>query len=180
MDQAIDTLSAIGADQTALIADGKFMGKAAPKKLELLKLKSNVEGTIKAAGYFLARKDRKQLESFIQAPFTGTYQAQSGEIVGILKNMRDTFKGNLAGAQATEKAQKEQYDSLMAVKKEEFENMASTYEDKNKNMGANDDLLSSKVTVEAETQQADDEAFLAKLTGMCEAKKKAFEDRKMV
>merc|ERR1719478_239300 len=123
MDQAIDTLSAIGADQTALIADGKFMGKAAPKKLELLKLKGNVEGTIKAAAYFLARKDRKQLESFIQAPFTGTYQAQSGEIVGILKNMRDTFKGNLASAQATEKAQKESDDEFQAAKTSEYDTM---------------------------------------------------------
>merc|ERR1719478_1203061 len=159
MDQAIDTLSAIGADQTALIADGKFMGKAAPKKLELLKLKSNVEGTIKAAAYFLARKDRKQLESFIQAPFTGTYQAQSGEIVGILKNMRDTFKSNLENAEASEKASLEQHESLMEVKNGEFATMKDTFEDKSKAMGANDELLGTKTTVkeETETSLANDE-----------------------
>ena len=35
-----------------------------------------------------------------KAPFTGSYTAQSGEVVGILKNMRDTFESELAAAHA--------------------------------------------------------------------------------
>merc|ERR1719337_46607 len=138
MDQAIDTLSAIGADQTAsLIADRKFMRKAAPKDLGLLKVKSNVEATIKAAALFLPQKDKKTLESFIQAPFTGTYQAQSGEIVGILKSMRDTFKSNLATAQASEKSSLESYNQLTTVQTDEYDNMKATFEDKEKLLGDN-------------------------------------------
>merc|ERR1719478_1848174 len=183
MNQAIDTLSAIGADQTAsLITGRKYMRKAAPKDLGLLKLKSNIEATIKAAALFLPQKDKKALESFIQAPFTGTYQAQSGEIVGILKSMRDTFKSNLASAQAAEKSSLESYNQLTTVQTDEYDNMKATFEDKEKLLGDNDDALSTKKATKTETESAlaDDEEFLAKLTALCAAKTKAYEDRKMV
>merc|ERR1719498_1234834 len=60
--------------------------------------------------------------------------------------------------------------------------MKQTYDDKEKTLGENDDLLSSKLTSknEAETSKADNEEFLAKLQKMCADKTKAFEDRKMV
>merc|ERR1719498_1733335 len=60
--------------------------------------------------------------------------------------------------------------------------MKQTYDDKEKTLGENDDLLSSKLTSknEAETSKADNEEFLAKLQKMCAEKTKAFEDRKMV
>merc|ERR1719324_2288724 len=104
MDQAIDTLAAIGADQTAakasLVSKEQFMAHG--KKESLIKLSGNVKDALKAASVFLSSKQRQTLTSFLQAPFTGTYQSQSGEIVGILKNMRDTFKSNLASARAAE------------------------------------------------------------------------------
>merc|ERR1719316_1482608 len=102
MDQAIDTLSAIGADQTALLTKDEFMSHG--KKASLLKVTGSVKDALKAASVFLTTKQKHLLTSFIQAPFTGTYQSQSGEIVGILKNMRDTFKSNLASARAAESA----------------------------------------------------------------------------
>merc|ERR1719359_1691553 len=105
MNQAIDTLSAIGADQTAasLVSKHQFLGKE-EKQAALLKVQSSVQNTVKAAALFLPQKQQKALSAFIQAPFTGTYTSQSGEIVGILKNMRDTFKSNLATAEASEKS----------------------------------------------------------------------------
>merc|ERR1719235_2998416 len=107
MDQAIDTLAAIGADQTAakaaLVSQEKFMSHGSAKT-SLIKMKDNMKNALKAASVFLSDKQKRSLTSFIQAPFTGTYQSQSGEIVGILKNMRDTFKSNLASARASESA----------------------------------------------------------------------------
>merc|ERR1719272_1437527 len=185
MDQAIDTLAAIGADQTAakasLVSQDKFMSQA-PAKASLLKLKTTVKDALKAASVFLSSKDRNSLTSFIQAPFTGTYQSQSGEIVGILKNMRDTFKSNLASARASENASSESHEKFSTVKEDEFAAMKGAYEDKEKLLGENDDTLSTKKTSkeEAETTKADDEDFLAKLQRMCIEKTKQFEDRKMV
>merc|ERR1712151_1120587 len=53
----------------------------------------------------LTRKERKVVESFLQAPgdyfdaaptFKQSYAPQSGEIFGILRQMKDTFEANLA------------------------------------------------------------------------------------
>jgi len=180
MDQAIDTLAAIGADQTAsLMAKGQFMGH---EKASLIKVQDSVKVALKAASVFLSGKDKNVLTSFIQAPFTGTYQSQSGEIVGILKNMRDTFKSNLASARASESASSESYDKFSKVKTDEFNTAKASYEDKEKLLGENDDTLSTKKTSkgEAESTKLDDEDFLAKLQRMCIEKTKQFEDRKMV
>merc|ERR1719398_236959 len=185
MDQAIDTLAAIGADQTAakasLVAQEKFMSHA-PAKASLIKLKGSVKDALKAASVFLSDKQKKSLTSFIQAPFTGTYQSQSGEIVGILKNMRDTFKSNLASARASESAAAESHSKFMKVKEDEFNKMKKTFDDKDKVLGENDDAISTKKTSksEEEASKADNEEFLAKLQKMCAEKTKAFEDRKMV
>jgi hypothetical protein len=185
MDQAIDTLAAIGADQTAakaaLVSQEKFMSHG-PAKASLIKLQGNVKDALKAASVFLSDKDKRSLTSFIQAPFTGTYQSQSGEIVGILKNMRDTFKSNLASARASESAAAESHSKFMKVKEDEFNKMKKTFDDKDKVLGENDDAISTKKTSkgEEEASKADNEEFLAKLQKMCAEKTKAFEDRKMV
>merc|ERR1719311_742106 len=185
MDQAIDTLAAIGADQTAakasLVAKHEFMAHG-QAKASLIKLSANVKDALKAASVFLTTKQRQSLTSFLQAPFTGTYQSQSGEIVGILKNMRDTFKSNLASARAAESSAAESHSKFTKVKEDEFAKMKKTFDDKDKTLGENDDALSTKKTqkVEETEGKASNEEFLAKLIKMCAAKTKEFEDRKMV
>merc|ERR1719235_1224114 len=185
MDQAIDTLAAIGADQTAakasLVSKDQFMAHG-QAKASLIKLSGNVKDALKAASVFLTTKQRQTLTSFLQAPFTGTYQSQSGEIVGILKNMRDTFKSNLASARAAESSAAESHSKFTKVKEDEFAKMKKTFDDKDKTLGENDDALSTKKTqkVEETEGKASNEEFLAKLIKMCAAKTKEFEDRKMV
>merc|ERR1719476_1238687 len=68
--------------------------------------------------------------SFLQAPFTGTFSAQSGEVVGILKDMRDTFQRNLNQARLKEAA---------AV-----EAMEKSYQSKQGDLAANDESLGAK------------------------------------
>merc|ERR1719498_548516 len=144
MDQAIDTLAAIGADQTAakaaLVSQEKFMSHG-PAKASLIKLKDNVKTALKAASVFLSDKEKRSLTSFIQAPFTGTYQSQSGEIVGILKNMRDTFKSNLASARASESAALESHTEFTKTKKDEFSKKKAVREAQDKTLGENDEAL---------------------------------------
>merc|ERR1719482_1635992 len=157
MDQAIDTLAAIGADQTAakasLVSQEKFMSHA-PAKASMIKLKSNVKDALKAASVFLSEKQKRSLTSFIQAPFTGTYQSQSGEIVGILKNMRDTFKSNLASARASESAAAESHSKFSKVKEDEHEKMAAVFETKTEAASANDEELGSKRSSKAELESS--------------------------
>merc|ERR1719162_1897542 len=151
-------------------------------KASMIKLSGSVKDALKAASVFLSDKQKRSLTSFIQAPFTGTYQSQSGEIVGILKNMRDTFKSNLASARASESAAAESHSKFSKVKEDEFNKQKKSFDDKDKVLGENDDAISTKKTSkgEEEASKADDEEFLAKLQNMCAEKTKAFEDRKMV
>merc|ERR1719235_2095125 len=178
MDQAIETLSGVGADGTAFLGTSKASLLAQSQALN----KENVQKVLQVAKLFLPQHQKKTLTSFIQAPFTGTYQSQSGEIVGILKNMRDTFKSNLASARAAESSAAESHSKFTKVKEDEFAKMKKTFDDKDKVLGENDDALSTKKTqkVETEDAKASNEEFLAKLIKMCAAKTKEFEDRKMV
>lgn len=187
MDKAIEVLGEIGADQEktenllSMHSNVRnFMSSMG--KASLLKLKSTLKSAFQAASVHLTSKQKSALDSFIQAPFTGTYTSQSGEILGILKNMKETFTANLEQAEATEKAAVEAHDKLMKIKNEEFDTMESQYEEKQGILGTNDESLSTDLESleSAKTQLTDDREFLAKLAPMCEAKEKEFGKRKMM
>merc|ERR1740133_214840 len=104
------------------------------KKTDLIGLKASVKTALAAASIFLGSTQKRAVESFLQAPFTGTYTSQSAEIVGILKNMRDTFKANLANAIMAEKTQKASFGKFMKTKKAAHENMKESYDKKEENL----------------------------------------------
>jgi len=187
MDNALETLSAVGADQTAgasLAAvkshRGQFLGQESAGRT----LSEAQKRDLKAAAVFLSPAQRQTITGFIQAkaPFTGTYTAQSGEIVGILKNMRDTFKANLATAIGTENKSARAHDAYIETMKEEHETMSNAHSSKQDQLGSNDgDLGSTKDSLEsALNTKADDENFLAELTRTCADKTAQYEDLKMV
>eukprot|EP00746_Dinoflagellata_sp_MGD_P161076 gnl/MRDRNA2_/MRDRNA2_88103_c0_seq1.p1 gnl/MRDRNA2_/MRDRNA2_88103_c0~~gnl/MRDRNA2_/MRDRNA2_88103_c0_seq1.p1 ORF type:complete len:782 (+),score=266.46 gnl/MRDRNA2_/MRDRNA2_88103_c0_seq1:210-2348(+) len=186
MDKAIEVLGAIGEDQKKtelLVVNSKVKNfMSSWSKGSLLKLKSIFKSAFQAASAHLTSKQRSTFDSFIQAPFTGTYTSQSGEILGILKNMKDTFEANLEQAKSAEKAAAEAHEKFMKIKKEELETMESSYEEKQGVLGTNDESLSSDMEAleSAKTQLTDDKEFLAKLAPMCEDKEKEFSKRKMM
>merc|ERR1719421_2646589 len=145
-------------------------------------LDDDMKAALRAASVFLSGKQRSTLHSFLQAPFTGNYNAQSGEIVGVIKNMLDTFKANLESSiTAEEKAQKE-YDEMMEVKTAEYDEMEELFEAKKKEIGDNAAQIST-ISSEVETMEAElaaDQEFLATLTARCAAKAKEFEKRNML
>merc|ERR1719207_438519 len=79
--------------------------------------------------------------AFLQAPFTGTYTSQSAQVMGIIKNMRDTFKANLADAREKEKAAEDSYENLIKVLKKAHTEMGQSYAEKQKSLGGNDGSL---------------------------------------
>lgn len=98
-------------------------GKARPLNFykflprSISKISKSVNAALMAAAGMLSKADQAQVSdelSFIQknleqaAP--GTYTSQSTEIIGILKNMRDTFKDNLKEARSAEAAAVEAHD----------------------------------------------------------------------
>jgi len=182
MNDAIDTLSEIGADQTlGSAADheqfmaGKFLQSSS---------NSRVKRALEAVSAFLNPAESKSVQSFLQsrAPFTGTYSSQSGQIVGTLKSMRDTFEANLATAIATEKQQLEAFNKLKKTLEAAGKEMQASYDKKQEGLGTNDDDLSAKKSqlAEAKAQKVNDEEYLASLLEMCEAKTKEYNERKML
>jgi len=180
MSDAITTLAAIGADQTKSTgADNKqFMAG----KGSLLSLSSQVQDALKAASALMSAQQRKVAMAFMQGPFTGTYTSQSGQIIGILKDMRDTFRQNLADAITTEENALKSYNKFTEVKEAASESMKKSFEAKQQELGDNDEELSSKkgALAEAEKQKASDEEFLDTLIPMCEKKAKNYDTRKML
>merc|ERR1719265_2162899 len=179
IEAAIATLAEVGADQTVSTgADHeKFMGKKS-----LLTLKTSIKEALAAASVLLTNKQKGSMESFLQAPFTGTYTAQSGEIVGILKNMGDTFKENLASIRAAEEKAAAAHAKFMKIKEDEFETMKTGYEEKQGQLGDNDQELADERENLAMLQEelAAAEEFLEKLLAMCAVKAKEFEHRNMM
>jgi hypothetical protein len=77
----------------------------------------------------LTRSERKIAAAFVQAPedyfdaeptFKQSYAPASGEIFGILNQMKETFETNLSASQKEEMANQKAYEDLKAAKEEEI------------------------------------------------------------
>lgn len=115
--------------------------------------------------------DREMLASFLSNK--NGYAPQSGEIVGILKQMKDEMTADLAGAKSAEEAAIKSFNGLVAAKTKEINALTKSIETKTSRVG---DL--SVATAEAENELedtkedlAESQKFLADLEGNCETKK---------
>merc|ERR1719453_2720415 len=128
----------------------------------------------------LTRKQFKQVTSFVQqAPSAGSYAPASGEIIGILKQMKETFESNLSQTQKDEMKGSEDYESLKATKEEEITAASDQLELKTQELATTDEKLAdSKQDLEdTEATKEADEKFLANLKAQCESMDAEFEAR---
>jgi hypothetical protein len=169
----------------------KFLGgKLITTKAKVSKVSServvavteDVKKALRAASLFLTPDQRSSMRSFLQAPFTGNYNAQSGEIVGVLKSMNDTFTQNLLNARQVENKSLTEFNDFIAVKVEEHTDMTSSFNSKKEILGNNaDDIAKTSEELETTTGlKESDEAFLADLTSKCATKAKEYQKRVML
>jgi len=78
----------------------------------------------------MADDDRQEVASFLAAGQATEYAPQSGEIVGILKQLGDTMAKGLAEETAIEEAAIKSYEGLMAAKKKEVAALGASVEKK--------------------------------------------------
>merc|ERR1719353_2380629 len=108
-----------------------------------------------------------------QNPY-GDYHSQSGEIVGILKTMKDEMDKSLNGAVSDEETAAKGYEELAAAKKEEISAAGAAIESKTQRSGT----LAVTITTtkgdikDTTSEMTDTEAFLANLKVECAEKKK--------
>merc|ERR1712226_1391353 len=136
----------------------------------------------------LTHSERKAVNAFIQAPedyfdasptFKQSYAPQSGEIFGILRQMKETFEANLSDAQKEEMANQKAYEDLKAAKEAEIsagqaqidtktQELATTDQ---KNAQAKEDIEDTRNSLSA------DEQFLMMLKEKCQMTDKEWEER---
>merc|ERR1712187_1003038 len=121
---------------------------------------------------------RQELLAFLSGtqPAAG-YIAQSGEIVGILKQMKDTMGKDLADATSAESTAKQTYEALMKAKTKEVVTLTKQIEEELKRIGELDAFLANGENdlEETEAALAADTKFLQELETGCDTKTKEWE-----
>merc|ERR1719247_1834181 len=109
-----------------------------------------------------------------------SYSSQSGEILGVLKQLQEEMKADLSEAQKTEAARAANFAELRKAKTEEIESgekMAETKEDEKAK--CDNDLAEAKEDLgETETALAEDEKFSGNLEKTCKEADANFQKRK--
>jgi len=126
--------------------------------------------------------DRDLLASFLQDGENGGYAPKSGEIVGILKTLKDEMEKDLSDAEKTEAEAKASCESSVAAKKKEIEALTKAIEEKTTRVG---ELAVKVATVEDDLEDtkeslAEDKKFLADLEKNCATKEAEWEEYKKV
>jgi len=126
--------------------------------------------------------DRDLLSSFLQDGDSSSYAPKSGEIVGILKTLKDEMEKDLSEATATEKEAAASCEASCAAKKKEIESLTKAIESKTTRVG---ELAVKVATVEDDVEDtkeslAEDKKFLADLEKNCATKEAEWEEYKKV
>lgn len=122
--------------------------------------------------------DRETVASFLSGAQGAEYVPASGEITGILKEMKETMSKNLAEAEEQEAGSVKNYEELMAAKTKEVGALTKSIEAKTSRTG---ELAVEIVQMKADlsdTQAAleEDKQFLAGMDESCATKTSEFEE----
>jgi len=126
----------------------------------------------------LTHSERRSAAAFIQSPqdyfdaeptFKQSYAPQSGEIFGILEQMKEAFEKDLSQSQKTEMANQKAYDELKAAKVEQIEAGQAQIDKKTQEKAETDERLATSKEDLEDTQEslAADEKFLMMLKEKC-------------
>merc|ERR1712072_420571 len=187
-----DALEAISALKAAVTVLSKHNSMLQIPKSHMAGVAASVQNAMQKQASMLAgvltHKERKAIASFVQSPedyfdaeptFKQSYAPQSGEIFGILKQMKETFETNLSASQKEEMANQKAYEELKAAKEDEIaagqeqidtktQELADTDE---KNAQAKEDVEDTKKSLSA------DEEFLMMLKEKCSMTDGEWEER---
>jgi len=142
-----DLLSAISSLKAAIIVLSKHQAasllQTSQKKTNSIstvqRVLQNHRGLLEAN---LLPSQKRKLFSFVQqAPSAGSYAPASGEIIGILKQMKETFESNLAQTQKDETNGQSDYENLKATKEDEMKAGSDQLELKTQELATTDEKL---------------------------------------
>jgi hypothetical protein len=120
------------------------------------------------------------LQGHGRAAYTPPYAAQSGEILGIMKQLKEEMEGDLSEAQKTEVARAAGFKELRDAKTDEIAAGEKILEEKKAELAqAEFDVANAKEDLEeVQAQLSEDQKFLINLGKTCDEADKNFELRK--
>merc|ERR1719355_358628 len=187
-----DALEALSALKAAIVVLSKHHGGAAALQTEELEsissmLRHQIQKHADILGEVITPKQKRVIASFVQAPAdyfhastflqtskqvpsAGSYAPASGEIFGILKQMKETFEANLSQSQKEEMENQKAYEDLKAAKEEEIAAGQEQIETKTQELATTDEkLANSKQDLEdTRATLSADEKFLMDLKEECQ------------
>jgi len=189
--EALDAATALREKEAAAYAkeSGDFKTNVAAMGKAIDAISSGMGGFLQTTAATAVRRiaidadissaDRDQLMAFLSAGQGFGYTPASGSIVGILKQMKETMEGDLAGVTKAEQSAITNYNELSAAKEKQIQANTKAIEQKIERVG--------NLGVEIETMKADlsdteqamieDKKFLADLDNQCKTKKSEWEVR---
>jgi len=179
-----DLLQSISSLKAALTVLGKHQGGASMLQVaDALKVADALQPIMLLHASLLkdvlAPKERKAVAAFIQAAPEGNYSPASGQIYGILSQMRETFETNLSASQKEEMASQKAYEELKAAKEDEIAAGQTQIETKTQELADTDQKLSqAKEDIEdTKASLSADEQFLLMLKEKCSQTDAEFDER---
>mmetsp|Transcript_29212 Transcript_29212/g.53865 ORF Transcript_29212/g.53865 Transcript_29212/m.53865 type:complete len:702 (+) Transcript_29212:118-2223(+) len=170
---ATDNVAALGKAIAALEKGmgGAFLQSSAATVLKKISISMDISDV-----------DRDVLASFLSAGNGEDYEPQSGEIVGILKQMKDTATKDLADMKATEEKAISSFESLLGSKKKEIAALTESIESKTQRSAelAVDVVAKKGELADSQDSLAGDQKFLADTSKSCALKTKEYEANKKV
>eukprot|EP00448_Togula_jolla_P004391 CAMPEP_0170612278 /NCGR_PEP_ID=MMETSP0224-20130122/23639_1 /TAXON_ID=285029 /ORGANISM="Togula jolla, Strain CCCM 725" /LENGTH=689 /DNA_ID=CAMNT_0010937773 /DNA_START=66 /DNA_END=2135 /DNA_ORIENTATION=- len=123
--------------------------------------------------------DRQELLAFLSGTHGSEYAPKSGEITGILQQIKDDMMKSLADSSEAEASAVAAHGEMIAAKKKEVLALTQSIEEKSQRVG---ELGVAVVTMkhdlsDEEQSVMDDTKFLADLEGNCESKAKDWQER---
>merc|ERR1740138_533153 len=189
-----DLLESISALKAAVTVLSKHHGGSLMQipRSHMLSVAATLQHEMQKHSYILqgvlTHAERKAAEMFIQSPqdyfdaeptFKQSYAPASGEIFGILKQMKETFESNLSAAQKEEMANQKAYEDLKAAKEAEIAAGQAQIDTKTQELADTDEKLAmAKQDIEdTRASLAADEQFLMMLKEKCAMTDKEWEER---
>jgi hypothetical protein len=185
------TLQSIDSLDGAIKALAKHHGGAAllqTKNQDLLPLATIMQREItkhaKLLEGVLTRTQKKTLAAFVQSSgkqpaSAGSYAPASGEIFGILKQMKETFENDVAESQKEELANQKAYEELKAAKENEIAAAQEQVTTKTGELATTDEKNAQAKQDREDTTEAlsADEKYLMNLKEKCQMTDQEFEER---
>merc|ERR1740117_1404728 len=151
-----------------------IQSESSAESMELVQVPVMMDQLLRKHADMFTAHQKRAVNSFVQESAPA-----SGEIFGILKQMKETFETNLANSQKEEMQSQKDYEDLKAAKESEISAGQSLVDTKTQELAAADEKnAQSKENLEdTRNTLAADTSFLADLKDRCQNMDQEYEER---